>query len=166
MPIRRGWSSVADIVTLALEELEHRGGADALALAGRSVSGEADGTALIAEEQAIPTWRPRSYLTEETPVGKPYRWNGQVYRLWQQHDATGQPGWSPDLAFSLWDICHTTDPARAKDYLPPQGSRGLWQTGECCVFGGRVWRSRQDRNAYSPGAVSYTHLTLPTNCPV
>ena len=67
MPIRRGWSSVADIVTLAL--------------AGRSVSGEADGTALIAEEQAIPTWRPRSYLTEETPVGKPYRWNGQVYRL-------------------------------------------------------------------------------------
>lgn len=94
MPIRRGWSSVADIVTLALEELEHRGGADALALAGRSVSGEADGTALIAEEQAIPTWRPRSYLTEETPVGKPYRWNGQVYRLWQQHDATGQPGWS------------------------------------------------------------------------
>ena len=70
MPIRRGWSSVADIVTLALEELEHRGGADALALAGRSVSGEADGTALIAEEQAIPTWRPRSYLTEETPVGK------------------------------------------------------------------------------------------------
>lgn len=151
MPIRRGWSSVADIVTLALEELEHRGGADALALAGRSVSGEADGTALIAEEQAIPTWRPRSYLTEETPVGKPYRWNGQVYRLWQQHDATGQPGWSPDLAFSLWDICHTTDPALAKDYLPPQGSRGLWQTGECCVFGGRVWRSRQDRNAYSPG---------------
>ena len=81
------------------------------------MSGEADGTALIAEEQAIPTWRPRSYLTEETPVGKPYRWNGQVYRLWQQHDATGQPGWSPDLAFSLWDICHTTDPARAKDYL-------------------------------------------------
>ena len=105
---------MADIVTLALEELEHRGGADALALAGRSVSGEADGTALIAEEQAIPTWRPRSYLTEETPVGKPYRWNGQVYRLWQQHDATGQPGWSPDLAFSLWDICHTTDPARAR----------------------------------------------------
>ena len=41
--------------------------------------------------------------------------------------------------------------ALAKDYLPPQGSRGLWQTGECCVFGGRVWRSRQDRNAYSPG---------------
>ena len=107
---------MADIVTLALEELEHRGGADALALAGRSVSGEADGTALIAEEQAIPTWRPRSYLTEETPVGTPYRWNGQVYRLWQQHDATGQPGWSPDLAFSLWDICHTTDPALAKDY--------------------------------------------------
>ena len=142
---------MADIVTLALEELEHRGGADALALAGRSVSGEADGTALIAEEQAIPTWRPPLLSHGRDSGGQALPVERQVYRLWQQHDATGQPGWSPDLAFSLWDICHTTDPARAKDYLPPQGSRGLWQTGECCVFGGRVWRSRQDRNAYSPG---------------
>lgn len=77
-------------------------------------------------------------------MGKPYRWNGQVYRLWQQHDATGQPGWSPDLAFSLWDICHTTDPARAKDYLPPQGSRGLWQTG-------RVLCVRRTRLAFPSG---------------
>ena len=140
MPIRRGWSSEADIVTLALEELEHRGGADALALAGRSVSGEADGTALIAEEQAIPTWRPRSYLTEETPVGKPYRWNGQVYRLWQQHDATGQPGWSPDLAFSLWDICHTTDQG-----LPPASG----QSGT--VADGRVLCVRRTRLAFPSG---------------
>ena len=48
---------MADIVTLALEELEHRGGADALALAGRSVSGEADGTALIAEERPTYCYR-------------------------------------------------------------------------------------------------------------
>lgn len=81
MPIRRGWSSVADIVTLALEELEHRGGADALAL-GRAVCVRRGRRHRPDRGGAgIPTWRPRSYLTEETPVGKPYRWNGQVYRL-------------------------------------------------------------------------------------
>ena len=141
---------MADIVTLALEELEHRGGADALALAGRSVSGEADGTALIAEEQAIPTWRPRSYLTEETPVGKPYRWNGQVYRLWQQHDATGQPDWSPDKAVSLWDICHTTDPKLAGPYVQPQGTRGLYQPEDCCTENGHVWKCTQPNTVYPP----------------
>ena len=138
-----------DIVALAKEELEARGKADAAALAARAVSGEADGTELTASQDTIPTWRQRDF--SDVPVGTPYKWQGVVYKLWQQHDATGQPDWSPDKAVSLWDICHTTDPALAKDYLPPQGSRGLWQTGECCVFGGRVWRSRQDRNAYSPG---------------
>lgn len=141
---------MADIVTLALEELEHRGGADALALAGRSVSGEARRHRPNRGGAGHPHLAP-PLLSHGRDSG------GQALPV----ERTGLPplaaarrhrsaGWSPDLAFSLWDICHTTDPARAKDYLPPQGSRGLWQTGECCVFGGRVWRSRQDRNAYSP----------------
>ena len=74
----------------------------------------------------------------------------QVYKLWQQHDATGQPDWSPDKAVSLWDICHTTDPKLAKPYTAPQGSRGLWQAGECCTLEGRVWRCKADNNAYGP----------------
>ena len=84
------------------------------------------------------------------PVGTPYKWQGQVYKLWQQHDATGQGDWSPDKAVSLWDICHTTDPAMAKPYTAPQGSRGLYQTGECCVWEGQALRSKVDNNAYSP----------------
>ena len=84
-------------------------------------------------------------------VGAPYRWQGQVYKLWQQHDASGNEGWSPDQAVSLWDICHTRDPARAKPYVPPQGSRGLWQSGECCLWEGAVMRCLADDTAYSPG---------------
>lgn len=138
------------IMNLALVSLRDKGRADAQALTELSVSGEADGTCLIAREEEIPTWRQRAFNTAETPVGKPYKWNGQVYKLWQQHDATNQPDWSPDLAVSLWDICHTTNPKQAKDYIAPQGSRGLWQSGECCVQNGRVWRNLTDNHAYGP----------------
>ena len=139
---------MADIVTMAKDELRQRGAADAAALAARAVSGEADGTALIAGEDQIPTWRQRDYSA--VPVGTPYKWQGQVYKLWQQHDATNQPAWSPDQAVSLWDICHTTDPLAAREYQAPQGSRGLYQTGECCLYGGHVWRSKIDSNAWTP----------------
>ena len=138
------------IFDLALAGLREKGKADAQGLTALSVSGEADGSYLIAHEHQIPTWRQRAFNTEETPVGKPYKWNGQIYKLWQQHDASNQPDWSPDLAVSLWDICHTKDPQLAKEYLAPQGSRGLWQKDECCVFDGSVRKCLTDNQAYSP----------------
>lgn len=141
---------MAEIVTMAQEELRERGAADAAALAAKAVSGDADGTALIAGEDRIPSWRQRDYSS--VPVGTPYKWLGQVYKLWQQHDATNQPDWSPDKAVSLWDICHTSDPAAAKAYQAPQGSRGLYQTGECCLYDGHVWQSKIDSNSWTPDA--------------
>lgn len=141
---------MADIVTMAQEELRARGAADAATLAAKAVDGSADGTALIDQEETIPTWRQRDY--SQVPVGTPYKWQGQVYKLWQQHDATQQPDWSPDQAVSLWDICHTTDPAKAKPYQVPQGSRGLYGSGEVCTADGHVWRSNIDSNSWTPDA--------------
>ena len=141
---------MADIVTMAKDELKARGKADAEALATRAVSGDANGTELMASQDQSPTWRQRDFSA--VPVGSPYKWNGIVYKLWQQHDATEQPDWSPDQAVSLWDICHTTDPAKAKPYLAPQGSRGLYQSGEVCLVDGNVWRSKIDNNAWTPSA--------------
>ena len=124
---------MADVVALAVEELRERGAADAAALAAQAVSGAADGTKLIEEEDSVPTWRQRDY--SQVPVGTPYKWQGQIYKLWQQHDATQQPDWSPDKAVSLWDICHTTDPELAKEYVTPQGTRGLYPQGWEAVGG-------------------------------
>ena len=138
------------ILKLALEALRAKGKADSVNLAAAAVSGEADGTYLIEREAEIPTWRQRAYNTDETPVGKPYKWADQVYTLSQQHDATEQPDWSPDKAVSLWDICHTTAPSLAKDYVAPQGTRGLWRVNECCVQNQHVWRNLTANNAYSP----------------
>jgi len=67
------------IVNLALVSLREKGMADAQALADLASSGKADGTHLIAHESEIPTWRQRAFNTEETPIGKPYKSNGQVY---------------------------------------------------------------------------------------
>lgn len=142
------------IFELAQEALRSKGQADAAAVTALALSGEADGTYLTGHRDVIPTWRQRAYNTEDTPVGKPYQWQGQVYRLWQQHDATGQPDWSPDKAVSLWDLCHTTDPTQATAYAAPQGTRGLWQSGECCVLNGHVWRCLADNTAYSPTELS------------
>ena len=66
---------MAEIVTMAQEELRERGAADAAALAAKAVSGDADGTALIAGENQIPTWRQRDYSS--VPVGTPYKCRGR-----------------------------------------------------------------------------------------
>lgn len=133
---------------LAIDAMKLKGAADAEALAAKAVSGEADGTHLIAHAAEIPTWRPRDFST--VPTGTPYKWQGKVYKLWQPHDAANQPDWTPDQAVSLWDICHTTDPAHATEYEPPQGSRGLWQEGECCTQNGHIWRCAAANTAYGP----------------
>ena len=139
---------MADIVNMAKDELKARGKEDAAALAARAVSGEADGTELTASQDQIPTWRQRDFSA--VPVGSPYKWNGLVYKLWQQHDATQQPEWTPDQAVSLWDVCHTTDPSMAGPYVQPQGTRGLYQVGECCTEDGHVWKCIQADTSYPP----------------
>ena len=135
-----------------LDTLRRAGLREAQDVREKAVSGTLDGTAVIAAEGYIPDY-PEDGKRDFTavPVGSPYRYAGQVYKLWQQHNANGQTDWTPDKAVSLWDICHTKDPAAAKPYVPPQGTRGVYQTGECMIWtDGQVWRSLTGNNAYTP----------------
>ncbi|MDO4565871.1 MAG: hypothetical protein Q4B42_00920 [Oscillospiraceae bacterium] len=134
---------------LVLETIKRLGKAEALSLREKAVSGQADGTALIAEEAYVPEWTQRDYTA--IPLGAPYQYQGQVYTLTQQHDATGQPDWRPGVAYSLWDLKHTKDPTAAKPYVAPQGSWGLYDKGDCMIWtDGHVWKSKIDNNAYTP----------------
>lgn len=137
-----------NIVMIAEEELVARGKSDSAALSARAVSGEANSTELIDKEIQIPTWRQRDYTS--VPIGTPYRYNGQVYKLWQQHDATNQPDWTPEGAVSLWDICHTTNPEKAKPYVTPQGTRGMYQPDDVCIENGHVWKCKVNNTVYPP----------------
>ena len=134
-----------------LDVMRKSGLASARNLRERAVAG-ASGTEVIGEEEFVPNYPPdgkRDFTA--VPLGAPYKYGGQVYKLWSQHNANGQPDWTPDKAFSLWDIYHTTDPARAKPYLPVQGARGLYQVGECMIWSdGLVYRSTIDNNDRTP----------------
>lgn len=135
-----------------LDTLQRAGLHEAQTIRAQAVSGELDGTAVIANAGYIPDY-PEDGKRDftEVPVGSPYRYDGQVYKLWQQHNANGQPDWTPDKAVSLWDICNTTDPAYAKPYVTPQGTRGIYQQGDCMIWtDGQVWRSTISNNAWTP----------------
>ena len=90
---------------------------------GESMSG----TEIIDQELFVPDWKPANYQT----VGAPVRYEGQVYKVLQAHDSTSNPDWTPDTQPALWSVCHTTDPAKAKPWLEPQGTSGMYYKGEC-----------------------------------
>ena len=123
-----------------------RGRADALDLRARA--GDLDGTALIAEEEKIPSWDPeRDY--SNWPAGAPVADEGQVWVLIIPHNAAHYAG-RPASLRALWGLAHTKDPARAKPYVAPLGTSGLYMEGECCVDGGAVYLCRENNTAYSP----------------
>lgn len=134
---------------LVLDTIKRLGRAEAISLRAKAVAGEADGTQLIADEAYVPEWTQRDYSA--VPIGAPYQCEGQVYTLTQQHDATQQPDWKPGVAYSLWDLKHTKDPAAAKPYVAPQGAWGLYDTDDCMIWtDGHIWRSRIENNSWTP----------------
>lgn len=137
-----------DNKSIVLNAMRAQGAADAAELAKKSVDGDVDGTALIAAEGQIPTWRQRDFT--DVPIGTPYRYKDQVYKLWQAHDATQQGDWTPDKAVSLWGICHTKDPKLAKLFVTPSGTRGMYMKDDCCKYDGKIYRSKVDNNVYNP----------------
>ncbi len=111
------------------------------------IENEYDGTTVIANEFIIPEWRQGVYNT----VGAPVRYGDQIYKVWQAHDSTNNPDWTPDKAVSLFDIYHTKDPAKAKPFVQCEGTRGMYHTDECMIWtDGQVWISTIDNNSYTP----------------
>lgn len=138
---------------LVIKTLADLGKQKAAELREKAVAKEITDTELIDNEDYIPDWKQMDY--SNTPIGTPVRdpsdETGQVYKLWQQHDATNQPDWNPKQAVSLWDVAHTTNPEKAKPYVAPQGTRGLYQEGECMIWtNDLVYRSTINDNSYTP----------------
>lgn len=138
---------------IVLSDMRARGKADALDLRARSQ--EMDGTAVIAEESKVPVFdREKDY--SDWPTGSPVRTlvegEYQVYKLLQPYNAAHYSDAPPNLP-ALWSLCHTTDPEKAKPYMPPLGTSGLYMAGECCTKDGIVWRSLVDNNAWTPGDI-------------
>lgn len=109
------------------------------------------GTEIIDQELFVPEWKPANYQT----VGAPVRYEGQVYKVLQVHDSTSNPDWTPAATPALWSVCHTTDPAKAKPWLEPQGTSGMYYKDECYrADDGTVYRQIYDGgNVYDAEAM-------------
>ena len=126
------------------------GRTDALAL--RESATNMTGTEIIRSEHCVPAWDGTKDYTS-WPVGSPVADDGQVWTLIQPHNAAHYEGRPSDLR-ALWGLCHTKDPDRAKPWVEPLGTSGMYMTGECYRDDdGAVWRCKQDNTVHDAAAL-------------
>ena len=135
-----------------LAHMKAKGKADALDL--RSRAKDLDGTAIIAEESKIPQFDPTKDYSS-FPVGSPV-WEEvdgerQIFTLIQPHNASYYPGSTPSNTRALWGLKHTKDLSKAKPWVAPLGTSGLYMTDEVCKYSDKLWHSKKDNNPYEPG---------------
>lgn len=139
-----------DSKTLILDVLRYLGAREAAEL--REGAADMDGTAIIAMERAVPAWDKQQDYSA-WPAGAPVADEGKVWLLIQPHRAADYDG-RPSTLRALWGLAHTTDPARAKPWVDPQGTSGMYMVGECYrAEDGTVYRCLQDNCVYDAQAL-------------
>lgn len=132
-----------DIITNIMKNL---GASDAISLRNRS--SEMDGTNIIREEEKIPDFdKNRDY--SNWPVGSPVSDEDQIWILIQPHNAANYDG-RPRTLRALWSLCHTKDPNKAKPFVLPEGTSGMYMTDECIIEDGVIYQCLQDNVIYPP----------------
>lgn len=122
------------------------GKADALTLRNEAVN--LTGTEIIDREHCVPEFDPERDYTAY-PVGTPVASEEQVWTLLQPYNAAHYPG-KPSGLRALWGIVHTTNPAKAKGWVEPYGTSGMYMTGECYRDeNGQVYRCLGDNTVFS-----------------
>ena len=125
------------------------GRADALKL--REEAHSLTGTQIIDREFSIPAFDGKKDYSEH-PVGSPVTDEGQVWTLIQPYNAGNYDG-RPSTLRALWGLAHTTNPAKAKAWVDPYGTSGMYMTGECYKDAdGNVWQAKQDNLVHDAAA--------------
>lgn len=110
-------------------------------------------TEIINEEDNIPAFNPhKDYSAWST--GFPVADEEQVWLLIQPHNAAHYVG-RPSTLRALWGLAHTKDIAKAKPWVTPYGTSGLYKIDECCTYPftdgtSHVFRNKYDNNEYPP----------------
>lgn len=76
---------------------------------------------------------------------------GRVVRLIQAYNSETYPD-EPEKLPAQWRFVWSTDPAAALPFIGLATSP--YNTGDCCTYNGRVWRSGQDNNTWAPGTIN------------
>ena len=125
------------------------GKSDALDLRARAK--DMTGTAIIDEEVKIPKFINKDY--SNWPVGSPVIDEGQVWTLIQPYDATVHTE-HPSQLRALWGLCHTKNSDKAKMWVDPFGTSGMYMIDECYKDSmGIIYRAKQDNLVYDAKAL-------------
>lgn len=139
-----------DNKAIVLDVMRDLGAREATEL--RKTASTLTGTEIIAQECAVPPWDAQQDYTG-WPKGAPVTDEGQVWTLITPHRAADYQG-RPSTLRALWGLAHTTDPARAKPWVDPQGTSGMYMKGECYLAAdGTVKRCLQDNCVYNAEAM-------------
>lgn len=123
---------------------------NALALRGEAAS--LTGTQIIAREHDAPAFDPAKDYSA-FPAGAPVSDEGQVWLLLQPHNAAHYAG-RPASLRALWGLAHTTDPQKAKPWVDPYGTSGLYMAGEVYkAADGTVYRALADNLVHDAAAL-------------
>lgn len=125
--------------------LYQEGRRQALDLQSRAV--DMTGTELIAQEEKIPAFAPGKNYSA-WPIGAPVSDEGQIWVLIQPHNAANYQG-RPATLRALWGLAHTKDPEKAKPWVAPYGTSGMYMAGECYrAEDGTVYRCKSGNTVY------------------
>lgn len=136
---------------LILDVMREQGKTDALSLRGRAAN--MTGTEVIAEEGKVPLFesgKDYSGWAVGAPVGEIVDGEIQIYKWITPVNTANYPGMLPSNSPALLSPCHTTDQAKAKPWLAPNGTSGLYAVDEVCSYNGHIWRNLCENNEYPP----------------
>ena len=122
---------------------------DALRL--RKEASSLSGTQIIDREYSVPLFDPqKDYST--WPAGSPVADEGQVWTLLQPYNAANYAG-RPSTLRALWGLAHTTNPEKAKPWVDPYGTSGMYMAGEVYKDAdGNVWQAKKDNLVHDAAA--------------
>ena len=135
--------------TESLEKMREKGAYDARQLQDKAAAGIVTQTEIIDEEIAVPAFDPQKDYSA-WPANSPVSDEGQVWLLLQPYNAANYEG-RPSTLRALWGLAHTKNPAKAKPFVAPYGTSGMYMKDECILWtDGKVYVSSADNNVYTP----------------
>ena len=100
-------------------------------------------TEIIEREHSAPAFNPEKDYSGWA-VKSPVVDDGQVWLLLQPYNAKNHSGRPADIR-AIWGLAHTKNPKRAKPWVAPLGTSGMYMQGECYKDeNGKIYRAKND----------------------
>ena len=113
-------------------------------------AGEKTGTEVIDLEALFPAWKKEGKAGDGWhQVGEVVSYNSQVVKCCQAHNTNHNPDITPE-SMTFFVPFHTTDPAKAKEFVQPIHAESAYYIGEVCIFEDTIKRCKMDGCTYAP----------------